>query len=50
MIENTYEVCYAIEIDDLDIGNLVDTSMITCGCGLMLTLGILMCIRILKAA
>lgn len=50
MIENTYEECYAIEIDDLDIGNLVDISMITCGSGLMVTLGILMCIRILKAA
>lgn len=50
MIENNYEECYAIEIDDLDIGNLVNTSMITCGSGLMITLGILMCIRILKAA
>lgn len=44
-----YETCSILSIDDLPINDMVSNSMIVCGSGLMITIGILVCIRILKA-
>lgn len=44
-----YETCNILSIEDMPVADMVNMSMIVCGAGLMFTIGILACIRILKA-